>query len=513
MQIYDQIYEDVIYQYHSLISKVEKKIRKVLDNKLIKKIKFATKTADVYGYSILTISKTDLNEVNIYNPLEVRLYKKKKSNLDMDNFIFAKVETDGTNQKLKVLNYQYHCYVLSLDPMVMMPIPNIVRISWYLYLMDLVEILIIYNDLLKSKTIHLLEIPVYDPNTGYNDGQNTPQSNITDNLALMNMIINNIESKLVMDTEYIQNSENQSDVAMQLLKNVGLAVAYVPKLSADSEMKNIRLDTEDNAYDKLYSMLTEKIFAVLKFPLWFRSSVQIMTTLKAVPREAVQFAHLVFMSRVNSALSELEALMEFIVNLHADEFVASYQGSSTVIPVKIENIRIKIRSILGEYLFENQKSETARTAKIQNILTFVSAGFTLNPHWVCEYVFPEWTIGDILLDAGAALSSKRQEIESALSGNSSTVDSGEVDENGNPIDSGAVDENGNPIDTGTEQTAETTSTANSSINWKAVKKSFASALLSMSNTIESETETLKNIGKSVDRLMRFKTHRFNIKRT
>lgn len=500
MMLYDEIYKSVIYQYNILISKIEKKIKKVIDNKLIKKIKYATRTADVYGYSIVAISKSNPDDINIYNPLEVRLYKKKKSNLDTDNFIFGKIESDGTNQKLKVLNHQYHCYILSLDPMVMMPIPNIVRISWYLYLMDLVEILIIYNDLLKSKTIHLLEIPVFDGNSGYDDGQGAGTQNVTDSLALMNMIINNIESKLVMDTEYIQQNEGTEDVAMKLLKNVGLSVAYVPKLTPESRIENIRLDTDDNEYDKLYTMLNEKIFAVLKFPIWFRSSIQIMNTLKAVPREAVQFAHLTFMSRVNSALSELESFLEFIVQLHADEFTVSYQSSEEQVPVKLENIKIRLRSILGEYLFENYKQEQSRSTKLQNLLTFVSAGFTVNPKWAVEYVFPEYTIADVLVDAGTELETKRQEIENALNGVTAPSPTENLEGSDLAAEEGVVSEEQPIEESGVHK-----------INWDQVRTSFANSLISLTRG-KTDTLELKNIAKSVDNLIRYKSHSFNIKR-
>ena len=498
LQVYDEVYQSVIYQYQVLISKIEKKIRKVLDNKLVKKVKYATKIADIYGYSIVTINKSDPNDVNIYTPLDVRLYKKKKSNLDMDNFIFAKIDQDGSESKLKVLNYQYNCYILSLDPMVMMPVPNIVRISWYLYLLDLVEILIIYNDLLKSKTIHLLEIPVFDQNSapGYDDGVTT--SSVTDNLALLNMIINNIESKLVVDTDYISNSENSSDTAMKLLKNVGLSVAYVPKLSPDSEMKNIKLDTEDNEYDKLFTMINEKIFAVLKFPLWFRTSTQVMATFKAIPREVVQFAHLVFMSRVNSALSELESFLEFIVKLHSDDYMVSYQGSESTIPIQLENVGITLKSILGEYLFDNYKAEQTRSSKLQNVLTFTSAGFTLNPHWVCQYVFPEYTVADILVDVGSIIDSKRQEVENALSGNISTPAGMEGSDLASEEDTGAEE-------TGTEVASESTQSTASNvpkINWANVRASFAKALHA----------TKSKEAKLVDSMIRDKTHTFYIKR-
>lgn len=496
IRVYDIIYDSVVYQYQQLVSKVERKIRETLDNQMIKKIKFATKTADIYGYSILTISKSDPTEINIYNPTEIRLYKKKKSNLDMDNFIFGKVETDTSgNQKLKILNHQFFCYVLSLDPMVMMPIPNIVKISWYLYLLDLVEILVIYNDLLKSKTIHLVEIPIFDPNsTGYDDGSGgVTTTNVTDNLALMNMIINNIESKLVMDTELIRNSQNQSDVAMQVLKNVGLSVAYVPKLSEKGDIKDTKLETNNNDYDKLYGMLNEKIFAVLKFPLWFRTSATTMATFKAIPREVVQFAHMVFMSRVNSALSELEAFVKWYIDIREQELVVSYFGSDSVIQASIETIRIKIRSMLSDFLFQDEKTETARSAKVQNILTMTSAGYTLNPHWVCEYVFPEWTMADVILDTGTALDSKRKDIEAALTGYDSDTEVG-TDESATTTD--LVDGE----DTAASEQAPVTESNKIKINWNAVRKSVDRAMKIISNN--------KNIS-TIDKL---KNHTFTIKR-
>jgi hypothetical protein len=494
IRVYDMIYDSVVYQYQQLVSKVERKIRETLDNQMIKKIKFATKTADVYGYSIITVSKSDPTEMNIYNPTEIRLYKKKKSNLDMDNFIFGKVETDSTgNRKLKILNHQYFCYVLSLDPMVMMPIPNIVKISWYLYLLDLVEILVIYNDLLKSKTIHLVEIPIFDPNaTGYDDGSGgVTTTNVTDNLALMNMIINNIESKLVMDTELITNSANQSDVAIQLLKNVGLSVAYVPRLSEKGEIKDIKIETNNNDYDKLYGMLNEKIFAVLKFPLWFRTSATTMATFKAIPREVVQFAHLVFMSRVNSALSELEAFMKYYVDLREEELTVSYFGSENVVQASIENIRVKIRSMLSEFLFQDEKTETARSAKVQNVLTMTSAGYTLNPHWVCEYVFPEWTMADVILDTGTALDTKRKEIESALTNYNVTAEGEDI-----PASTDLTGE-----ETASDTTAAaTTESGKIKINWNSVRKSVEKAMNHYRND--------KNVS-TIDKL---RNHHFTIKR-
>ncbi len=220
-----------------------------------------------------------------------------------------------------------------------------------------------------------------------------------------------------------------------------------------------------------------------------------METFKAIPREVVQFSHLVFMSRVNSALSEIETFLEFLVSLHSDEFTVSYQGMESQIPVKIDNVRVSVRSILGEYLFENTKMETARSTKIQNILTFVSAGFQMNPHFVCQYVFPEYTIADILLDAGANLETKRQEIENALSGGNAFTE--ELVE----AESGAIIEN---TDSNAYPTME-----NQNINWKLVRKSFANILSKISNTDTAEN---KNILQKVSNLIRFKSHTFNIKR-
>ena len=507
MTIYDEVYDGVTYQYQLLLSKVEKKIRKVLDNKLIKKVKYATKIADIWGYSIITINKTDPTDLAIYNPSELRIYKKKKSSLDLDNLIFGKVEiTDGTNKKIKVLNYAYNCYVLSLDPMVMMPIPNIVRISWYLYLMDLVEILMVYNDLIKSKSVHLLEIPVFESNGPDPNGDGITATNMMDSISVMNMIINNIESKLVLDTDYIKG-ENSEDVAMKMLKNVGLSVAYVPKLSPNAEMKDIKLDTDDQQYNKLYTMLSEKIFSVLKFPLWFRTSTQVMETFKAIPREVVQFAHLIFMSRVNSALSELEAFLEYMVMLHVDEYKVSYFGSEEEIPVELESIKVKIRSILGEYLFDTAKTETTRSTKIQSYLTLTSAGITVNPHWMCEWIFPEWTMGDVLLDVGQTLASKRQQIENALNTNS-----------GESTTNSDQDLEGSDLASGSDNTAPTDQSASTEfdykkLDWNKIRASFASALIGEGDDVQdTDSHQLKNIKRRVDQLVRLKSFKFNIKR-
>lgn len=507
MTIYDEVYDGVTYQYQLLLTKVEKKIRKVLDNRLIKKVKYATKIADIWGYSIITINKTDPDDISIYNPSELRIYKKKKSSLDLDNLIFGKIEiTDGTNQKIKVLNYGYNCYVLSLDPMVMMPIPNIVRISWYLYLMDLVEILMIYNDLIKSKSVHLLEIPVFESNGPDPNGDGVTASNMMDSISVMNMIINNIESKLVLDTDYIKG-ENSEDVAMKMLKNVGLSVAYVPKLSPTSEMKDIKLDTDDQQYNKLYTMLSEKIFSVLKFPLWFRTSTQVMETFKAIPREVVQFAHLIFMSRVNSALSELEAFLEYMVMLHVDEYRVSYFGSEEEIPVELESIKVKMRSILGEYLFDNAKTEQIRSTKIQSLLTLTSSGLTLNPHWVCEWIFPEWTMGEVLLDVGQTLASKRQQIDNALNGNSGETTNSDQELEGSDL----ADESGDST-TPSDQSASTEFDFKK-LDWDKIRASFASALIGGGDDVQNhDSPQLKNIKRRVDQLVRLKSFRFNIKR-
>lgn len=428
--------------------------------------------------------------------------------MDLDNLIFGKIETtDGTNKKIKVMNYGYNCYVLSLDPMVMMPIPNIVRISWYLYLMDLVEILMVYNDLIKSKSIHLLEIPVFESNGPDPNGDSVTATNMMDSISVMNMIINNIESKLVLDTNIIKGSEGSEDVAMKMLKNVGLSVAYVPKLAPNSEIKDIKLDTDDQQYNKLYTMLSEKIFSVLKFPLWFRTSTQVMETFKAIPREVVQFAHLVFMSRVNSALSELEAFLEFMVMLHVDEYRVSYFGSEEEIPIELETIKIKIRSILGEYLFDTAKAEQTRSNRLQSLLTFSSTGYTPNPHWVCEWIFPEWTIGDVMLDVGQTLANKRQQIENALNTNSGDVNTEEDQElSGSDL----ADQNGEEATT--DQTAATDFDLKK-LNWNNIRASFAASLIPEGDGVkDSDSLQTKNIKRRVNEFIRLKSFRFNIKR-
>jgi hypothetical protein len=515
LQVYDEVYTSVMYQYNMLISKVEKKIRDALNHQVLKKIKFATKLADIWGYSIITVNKTDPTEIAVYNPSEIRIYKKRKSNLDMNNFIYAKLENlDGTNQKLRILNNQYNCFTLSLDPMVMMPIPNIVRISWYLYMLDLVEILMVYNDLIKSKSIHLLEIPIFDEGGPSSDPDGATANTMMDSISLMNMIVNNIENKLVMDTDILTGMDNANtqDVAMHMLKNVGLSVAYVPKLSKDSNMTDVKLDTDDNQYDKLYTMLNEKIFGVLKFPLWFRTSTHEMETFKAIPREVVQFAHMVFMSRVQGALDEIECFMEFLIGMQVENFSVSYYGSTDTIPIELERIQINLRSILGEYLFDNLKAESTRTAKIQNILTFVSAGFSLNPHWVVQYVFPEYTVADVLLDVGSLIDANRQQVEQALNGNSQTAsDSSDQVQSSSAGDSDS--------ETGEQQTDQTTSSTASGfhkINWDVVRKSFANALIKAPKNTEDVTEKedspyLKNIKRTVDQLIRLKKHTFDIK--
>jgi hypothetical protein len=406
VELYDEIYKDVESQLNHLISEVQEIIRDRVGASVIKKMKYAVKIADLYGYSVVTIDKKT-HTIHVYDPTQIKLYK--PTNPQNNEFIFAVRTKDD---EIKILNKTHYCYLFSLDPTVMMPVPNIVKASWYLYLLDLLEILIVMNDILKSKAVNILQIPVFDMDYQTNE----EDKNVLDSLSVMNMIINNIESKLVLDSNVMSPGEdNIENTAMNILKNVGMAVSYVPKLSRDSRIENVRLDVPDQKYETLHTMLIDKIMSTFRFPRWMSSSGSSLLSLKQLPREVVQFGNLMFSSRLNSAVGEIKCCVQFYLHSILADVSISYRGYRRSVKPEFDKITVHIENLIDEYLFDREKTENIRQLKISNIITLFTTGTQLNPRWILKHAYPEYDPDEILVNEETNLNALQEEIMAIVS--------------------------------------------------------------------------------------------------